>query len=88
VTQPEASTDYLGIGLALTTACSWAAYILLNRTVERRVPGVQGTAAGTGASAAPFLPIAAVVFANPLDALAVLCACGERGAGLRPALHS
>jgi inner membrane transporter RhtA len=77
VTQPEPSTDYLGIGLALTAACSWAAYILLNRTVGRRVPGVQGTAAATGVSAALFLPIAAVIFlTNPPDAPAVLFAVG------------
>jgi inner membrane transporter RhtA len=77
VTQPEPQTDYLGIGLALTAACSWAAYILLNRTVGRRVPGVQGTAAATGVSAALFLPIAAIIFlTNPPDALAVLCAVG------------
>lgn len=75
ITQPKPSTDYFGIGLALVAACSWAAYILLNRTVGRRIPGVQGTATATGVSAALFLPVALVIFVrNPPDTFTVLCA--------------
>lgn len=57
ITRPQPTTDYLGIGLGLIAACSWAAYILLNRTVGSRIPGVQGTAVATGISAVLFLPI-------------------------------
>lgn len=77
ITQPEPSTDYFGIALGLIAACSWAAYILLNRTVGRRIPGVQGTAAATGVSALLFLPVAAVIFvARPPGPFAVICAVG------------
>lgn len=77
ITGPEASTDYLGVGLALVAAASWAAYILLNRTVGRRVPGVQGTATATGVSAALLLPAGLVVFfSHPPEAWAVLYAVG------------
>jgi inner membrane transporter RhtA len=64
ITQPGPSTDYLGIMLALTAAGCWAAYILLNKTVGVRIPGVQGTAAAAGVSAALFLPAALIVFAT------------------------
>lgn len=77
ITQPEASMDFVGIGLGLIAACSWAAYILLNRTVGQRVKGIQGTAAASGVSAALFLPVAVVVFiSQPVDGFAVLCAVG------------
>lgn len=77
ITQPEASMDYLGIGLGLVAACSWAAYILLNRTVGQRIQGIQGTAAASGVSATLFLPVAVVIFlSRPLDGFAVLCAIG------------
>jgi inner membrane transporter RhtA len=77
ITQPKPSTDYLGIGFALLAACCWAAYILLNRTVGRRIPGVQGTATATGISAALFLPVAVVIFLRDQpDAFTVLCAVG------------
>ncbi|MGO4245999.1 DMT family transporter [Paenarthrobacter sp. RAF54_2] len=75
ITRPEASMDVVGIGLGLIAACSWAAYILLNRTVGQRVQGIQGTAAATGVSATLFLPVAVVVFiSQPINGLAVLCA--------------
>jgi inner membrane transporter RhtA len=64
ITQPGPSTDYLGIMLALTAAGCWAAYILLNKTVGTRIPGIQGTAAATGISATLFLPAALIVFAT------------------------
>lgn len=48
LTRPRGATDLLGIGLGLLAAVCWAGYILLNRTVGRRVPGVVGSgAAGT-----------------------------------------
>lgn len=64
ITQPGPATDYLGIMLALTAAGCWAAYIVLNKTVGARIPGVQGTAAAAGISAALFLPAALVIFAT------------------------
>ncbi|MCT9080616.1 EamA family transporter [Streptomyces fulvoviolaceus] len=59
--RPQPSTDYLGMGLALLAAACWASYILLNRTVGRRVPGAQGSAAAAGVSALMFLPVGIVV---------------------------
>ncbi|WP_314324073.1 EamA family transporter [Paenarthrobacter ilicis] len=77
ITQPKASMDWVGIALGLLAACSWAAYILLNRTVGRRIHGIQGTAAATGVSAVLFLPVAVVVFiSQPVDVVSVLCAVG------------
>ncbi|HEX8386184.1 MAG TPA: EamA family transporter [Rubricoccaceae bacterium] len=75
LTHPDASSDFLGIGLALVAACGWASYIVLNRTLGRRLPGVQGTAAASAASAVVFLPIGvAVVAATRPDASTVLFA--------------
>ncbi|MFF0147779.1 inner membrane transporter RhtA [Amycolatopsis sulphurea] len=69
LTRPEPSTDYIGIGLALPAAGCWAGYILLNRTVGRRLPGVQGSAAAAGASGLVYLPVGIFVFLHhPLSA--------------------
>ncbi|MGW0700192.1 EamA family transporter [Streptomyces sp. NPDC002867] len=73
--RPQPSTDYLGMGLGLLAAVCWASYILLNRTVGRRVPGAQGTAAAAGLSALMFLPVGLVlVLRHPPTAEAVGCA--------------
>lgn len=78
ITRPQPTTDYLGIGLGLIAACSWAAYILLNRTIGHRIPGVQGTATATGISAALFLPIGAwILVTTRPEALTVLYAVGS-----------
>lgn len=61
VMRPQPSTDYAGMALGLLAACCWAAYILLNRTVGRRIPGAQGTAAAALVSALIFLPVGAVL---------------------------
>lgn len=77
ITRPEPSTDYVGLGLGLIAACCWAAYILLNRTIGRRVPGVTGAAAAVTVSAVLFLPVGIVLFVrNPPSTFAVLCAVG------------
>jgi inner membrane transporter RhtA len=77
ITRPQPTTDYLGIGLGLIAACSWAAYILLNRTIGSRIPGVQGTATATGVSAALFLPIGAwILITTRPDPFTLLCAVG------------
>lgn len=55
---PGPSTDLVGVGLALVAAACWASYILLNRLVGRRLPGLQATAAASGVSALLYLPVA------------------------------
>lgn len=73
--RPRPSTDYLGLGLGLLAAVCWASYILLNRTVGRRVPGTQGPAAAAAVSAVLFLPVGVVlVVRHPPTAAAVGCA--------------
>jgi len=62
ITHPEPSTDYLGVGFGLLGALCWAAYILLNRTVGRRIPGAGGSATAAGVSAIVFVPVAIVVY--------------------------
>lgn len=62
ITHPDGSSDFPGIGLALLAALCWASYILLNRTIGHRLPGLEGTAAATGISAAFFLPVGAIIF--------------------------
>ncbi|MEU6030041.1 EamA family transporter [Streptomyces tauricus] len=59
--RPQPSADYLGMGLGLLAAVCWASYILLNRTVGRRVPGAQGSAAAAAVSALMFLPVGVVL---------------------------
>ncbi|MFC5952566.1 DMT family transporter [Pseudonocardia lutea] len=77
LTHPNASSDLLGIGSALVAAVAWACYILLNRTLGRRMPGVQGTAAASTVSAVVWLPIAAILFvSNPPALTALLLSVG------------
>lgn len=73
--RPRPSTDYVGMALGLLAAVCWASYILLNRTVGRRIPGAQGAAAASCLSALMFLPIGVVVaLRHPPTAGAVGCA--------------
>ncbi|WP_328685536.1 EamA family transporter [Streptomyces sp. NBC_00343] len=73
--RPRPSADYLGMGLGLLAAACWASYILLNRTVGRRVPGAQGPAAAAGVSALMFLPVGIVVAVrHPPTLTAAACA--------------
>ncbi|MES9511291.1 EamA family transporter [Streptomyces sp. NPDC000609] len=75
LTRPTASTDYLGIGLALLAATCWACYILLNRTVGARLPGLEGSAAAAAVSGALYLPVGAwVLWHHPPTAAALGCA--------------
>ncbi|PAZ12692.1 EamA family transporter [Streptomyces sp. SA15] len=70
--RPRPSADYVGMGLGLLAAACWASYILLNRTVGRRVPGAQGSAAAAALSALMFLPVGAfLVLRQPPTAQAV-----------------
>ncbi|MES5817914.1 EamA family transporter [Streptomyces sp. RG80] len=73
--RPRPSTDALGMGLGLLAAGCWAAYILLNRTVGRRIPGAQGAGAAAAVSALMFLPVGVVVAVRqPPTAWAAGCA--------------
>ncbi|ELS50676.1 EamA family transporter [Streptomyces viridochromogenes] len=73
--RPQPSADYPGMALGLLAAVCWASYILLNRTVGRRIPGAQGAAAAAGLSALMFLPIGlAVAVRHPPTAGALGCA--------------
>jgi inner membrane transporter RhtA len=73
--RPQPSADYVGMGLGLLAAACWASYILLNRTVGRRLPGAQGAATAAGMSALMFLPVGLVVVGrHPPTLTAVGCA--------------
>ncbi|WP_327137986.1 EamA family transporter [Streptomyces sp. NBC_01340] len=73
--RPRPSADLLGMGLGLLAAACWASYILLNRTVGRRIPGAAGSAAAAGLSAVLFLPAGvAVADRHPPTPTAVGCA--------------
>ncbi|WBB61489.1 EamA family transporter [Streptomyces sp. WMMC500] len=64
LTRPRPAADYAGVALALLAAVCWACYILLGRTVGRRLPGVQGPAAAAAVSALAYVPVGAVVLAH------------------------
>ncbi len=79
LTNPGPNTDLIGIALALTAAASWAAYILLNRTLGQRLPGLQGTATAALLTAAAWTPIAVVWFLGhtpTVTAIMLAVACG------------
>jgi inner membrane transporter RhtA len=79
LTAPGPSTDYVGIALGLAAACAWAAYILLNRSVGQRIPGLQGTAAAGVVTAGIWAPVAVVWFwLHPptVPAIGLAVACG------------
>jgi inner membrane transporter RhtA len=61
LTRPKASTDYLGVGLALLAAVCWACYILLNRALGQQIPGAQGSGAAAAVSAIAYLPVGVFV---------------------------
>ncbi|MET0695133.1 MAG: EamA family transporter [Propionibacteriaceae bacterium] len=54
---PGPSSDWLGLGLGLVAAGCWAAYIVLNRLLGARLPGLQAPAAATSISALIYLPV-------------------------------
>jgi inner membrane transporter RhtA len=61
---PGPTSDYLGVGFALLAAAGWAAYILLNRLVGARLPGLQAPAAAAFVSALIYLPVIIVIAAQ------------------------
>lgn len=79
LTDPGPTTDVVGIALALLAAAAWGSYILLNRTLGRRLPGLQGTAVAGVVTAAAWLPVAVTWFAfHPPTAagIGLALACG------------
>ncbi|MFB7165934.1 DMT family transporter [Streptomyces sp. NPDC056242] len=75
LTRPRPSTDYLGIALALLAAVCWGCYILLNRTVGQRLPGIEGSAAAALVSGALYVPVGiAALWLHRPTATALLCA--------------
>ena len=61
---PGPSSDWLGLAVGLAAGACWAAYIVLNRLVGARLPGLQGPAVATSASALAYLPVLAVLAAQ------------------------
>ncbi len=79
LTNPGSTTDIIGFTLALIAATAWGSYILLNRTLGQRLPGLQGTAVASLVTAAAWTPIAIswFVFRTPTAAaIALAVACG------------
>jgi inner membrane transporter RhtA len=79
LTNPGPTTDIIGITLALLAATAWGSYILLNRTLGQRLPGLQGTAVASLVTAAAWTPIAVAWFAfhaPSAAATALAVACG------------
>jgi inner membrane transporter RhtA len=75
LTRPQPSSDYVGVGLGLLAALCWATYILLNRTVGRRLPGLEGSAAAGAVSGLVYVPIGiGVLIAHPPTPAALACA--------------
>ncbi|MFE7111996.1 DMT family transporter [Streptomyces sp. NPDC057575] len=73
--RPSPSTDYLGIALALLAAACWGSYILLNRVVGRRLPGLEGSAAAAAVSGALYLPVGVLaLWLHPPTAASMACA--------------
>jgi inner membrane transporter RhtA len=69
---PAPSTDYPGIGLGLLAAVCWACYILLNRSIGRRLPGLEGSATAAAVSALAYVPVGAAWLAFHHPTLAAL----------------
>lgn len=79
LTDPGPSADVIGIALGLLAAVAWGCYILLNRTLGQRLPGLQGTAVASLVAAAVWIPIAVGWFAfhrPTASAIALAVACG------------
>lgn len=79
LTDPGPTTDVLGVGLALVAAVAWGSYVLLNRTLGRRLPGLHGTATASLLSAIAWTPIAVAWFATHTPTAAAIgasIACG------------
>ncbi|MEU6661932.1 EamA family transporter [Streptomyces sp. NPDC046821] len=72
LTRPQPSTDYTGIALSVLAAVCWGCYILLNRTVGERLPGLQGSAAAALVSGTLYLPVGTYALLHHRPSTAVL----------------
>src|SRR3954454_20587281 len=80
LTRPQPTTDYLGVALGMLAALCWAGYILLNRTLGRRLPGVEGAAAAGALSALVYVPVGIIVLlAHPPTTAALVYALAAGG---------
>ena len=72
---PDASSDLVGVGLALFAAACWAGYIMVNRVAGSRLPGVQAPALAASISAVLYLPVlVALISQGRLDRMPLLYA--------------
>lgn len=72
---PDASSDLVGVGLALFAAACWAGYIMVNRVAGSRLPGVQAPALAASISAVLYLPVlVALISQGRLDGMPLLYA--------------
>lgn len=69
---PGPSTDLVGIGAGVLAAACWAAYILLNRAVGRRLPGLQAPAVAATVASLLCLPVLAWIWTAGLVTPAAL----------------
>jgi inner membrane transporter RhtA len=58
---PGPTSDYLGVGAGLLAAVCWASYILINRLVGARLPGLQAPAAAASVSVLAYLPVVVIL---------------------------
>ena len=58
---PGPTSDFLGVGFGLLAGACWAAYILTNRLIGVRLPGLHGPAAASFVSALMYLPVIVVL---------------------------
>lgn len=73
---PDGDRDLLGIVAGLAAAACWATYILLNRTVGRRMAGLQATALAATFATALCLPVFAwLVLTGRFTGTPLLLAC-------------
>jgi len=77
--RPQATTDYVGIGLGLLAAACWGCYILLNRSAGKQLPGAQASAVASAVSGVIYIPIGVVLLVHhhpTAKALACAAAAG------------
>jgi inner membrane transporter RhtA len=58
---PGPSSDFFGIGAGLVAAAAWAGYIVLNRLVGMRLPGLQGPATAAMVCVLAYVPVLVVL---------------------------
>lgn len=77
LSNPGPTSDLLGIALGLLAAVAWGCYIMINRTLGQRLPGLHGTALAALVTAACWTPVAVAWFAaHPPTPLALAAAVG------------